>query len=654
MKEINFYPVKKIAVYARYSTDMQSPTSIIDQQRECLLRLKALGLDESKVVHFTDEGLSAAKADVNRPGFESMMEQVRLGEINVIVTHELSRLTRRPSVNGELIERCDSGTLRIIAIIGNIDTANGGGQLPMMFYGLVNKLEIDSTRARVKRNHAGLMDRHCVMGRPPFGYRIERKDPNVRHLGATFVQIPEEAAIIQRLYNLRYKGWSYGEIAETLNKEFAAYFCRPDTRPEKGYWTIGDIAQIISKPIYRGMYSQCNSQQYHIKKRKALPLAMKHDYRPADDFPRFHEEAFRMVSDTVWHACQPKRHGSRDESQSGGYRHWCSALLSCPHCGKRMAARPRAKTKGHQGCVVYCAQCQNARRFAGQDIQPIAITSPALWSLCRYVLADVAKMKLPQIQTYLCQLKPEDAKVLLGKRKAEAAQIEDKLRKARARFTLMENSSVSAEQEEAEFQAIVGPMARRKAELEAEIRTLNAQTLDENASREATQKQLSAMAGIDMLLDLAEPQGKMGRHIRTILRETFPSIRVQPRPKQRCHEITLEFDVALGQLLASRSHTTPMFTEISTHRYTLVTSSRSGQIRILNEREAQGCTGDIPEGYRRCADCEQTKPLDAFRYNPESDRLRSYCKPCFMERNRLYQQNRTQKRRALNTKPPRQ
>lgn len=308
-----------------------------------------------------------------------------------------------------------------------------------------------------------------------------------------------------------------------------------------------------------------------------------------------------------------------------------------------MAARPRAKRRGHQGLVVYCAPCQHARRFAQVDTQPVSITSPALWALCRQVLSEVAKEQIPQIEAYLRNLKPEDVQSALEKRVNEANALKNKRAKVRERFLLLETSEGDMDTATAELNAIIANFNERLEILEAEIETLAFQAADGKRLLADAQKQLNALAGIERLLCLEEPTGKMGQTMRNILRQVFPEIRVRPRPIRRCHELTVEFDVALGQLIATQTGTPSLQQQVITRSYTLVTSSRAGQIRILNKHDAEGRTGEVPEGYKRCADCEQAKPLETFRYGENSNRLRSYCKPCFSERNRIYCQNRTRK-----------
>ena len=80
----------KAAIYARYSTDKQSESSIDDQLREC--RKLAERHEFNVVAVFGDKALSGGTA--NRPGYQNMLVAARAGQFDVIVAEDTSRLWR--------------------------------------------------------------------------------------------------------------------------------------------------------------------------------------------------------------------------------------------------------------------------------------------------------------------------------------------------------------------------------------------------------------------------------------------------------------------------------------------------------------------------------------------------------------------------------
>ena len=80
----------RAAIYARYSTDLQSACSIEDQLRLCRARIEAEGW--SLVNSYTDYAISGASR--LRPGYQKLLEDARAGTFDVVVAEALDRLSR--------------------------------------------------------------------------------------------------------------------------------------------------------------------------------------------------------------------------------------------------------------------------------------------------------------------------------------------------------------------------------------------------------------------------------------------------------------------------------------------------------------------------------------------------------------------------------
>ena len=80
----------RAAIYARYSTDMQSAASITDQVRICRRLAEERGWQVVEV--FADEAISGATH--LRPGFQAMQQAAIAGQFDVLVAEALDRLSR--------------------------------------------------------------------------------------------------------------------------------------------------------------------------------------------------------------------------------------------------------------------------------------------------------------------------------------------------------------------------------------------------------------------------------------------------------------------------------------------------------------------------------------------------------------------------------
>ena len=81
----------RVAVYARYSSDLQDSRSIDDQL--ALARDHACRQGWQVVAEFTDAAISGASIH-NRPGLQSLMEYAGARGFDVLLTESMDRLSR--------------------------------------------------------------------------------------------------------------------------------------------------------------------------------------------------------------------------------------------------------------------------------------------------------------------------------------------------------------------------------------------------------------------------------------------------------------------------------------------------------------------------------------------------------------------------------
>jgi DNA invertase Pin-like site-specific DNA recombinase len=81
----------RAAIYARYSSDLQSAASIDDQVRLC--RERALAAGHEIVEVFSDYAISASNLRT-RPGMLALMDAARARDFNVVIAEALDRISR--------------------------------------------------------------------------------------------------------------------------------------------------------------------------------------------------------------------------------------------------------------------------------------------------------------------------------------------------------------------------------------------------------------------------------------------------------------------------------------------------------------------------------------------------------------------------------
>ena len=104
---------RKAIVYLRQSSDKQVRQNKESQHLQYAVaeRMRALGWNQVEVIN-SDLGLSAGIASAEREGFERVLSSVALGEVGIVGSREVSRLSRTDKDWCRLLEVCQIfGTL---------------------------------------------------------------------------------------------------------------------------------------------------------------------------------------------------------------------------------------------------------------------------------------------------------------------------------------------------------------------------------------------------------------------------------------------------------------------------------------------------------------------------------------------------------------
>ena len=156
---------KTIALYMRLSDEddnlaAHEESNSISHQRKLMLDhiQKLPELKDCNIMEFSDDGYSGA--DFSRPNFVKMMDLVKAGKIQVIVTKDYSRLGRDYLEVGNYME-CIFPVLQVryISVNDNYDSANSFGStggMSVALKNLVNALYCKDASKKVRAAKAVL------------------------------------------------------------------------------------------------------------------------------------------------------------------------------------------------------------------------------------------------------------------------------------------------------------------------------------------------------------------------------------------------------------------------------------------------------------------------------------------------------------------
>ena len=358
----------RVAIYARYSSDLQSAASIDDQVRLCRERAAALGHDV--VVVFSDYAISASNLRT-RPGMLALMEAARARDFDMVIAEALDRISRDQEDVAAIYKRLNHADVKLITL-----TEGETNELHVGLKGTMNALFLKDLAEKTRRGQRGRVEAGRIPGGNSYGYRMIRRIAEDGNLIRGEREIhPEEAAIVRRIFTEYVEGQSPRAIAANLNRDGIP-------SPRGGHWnasTINGSRQrkngILNNELYLGRITY--NRQRFVKD----PDTGKRQSRvnPEHLWVSKDVPALRIIDDQTWEAAQRLR--SRYSSQAGNKRQTKKRLLSglvrCAGCGGAMTIINRER----YSC--------SARRERGTCTCPANISAVELEDRILMALKDV-------------------------------------------------------------------------------------------------------------------------------------------------------------------------------------------------------------------------------------------------------------------------
>ncbi|PJB70265.1 MAG: resolvase [Alphaproteobacteria bacterium CG_4_9_14_3_um_filter_47_13] len=201
----------KIAIYARYSSDMQSEASIEDQIRLCQERIEREGWQVFNC--YTDHGISGAS--MMRPGIQQLMQDAAAGKFDIILAEALDRLSRDQEDIAGIYKRVQFAGVKIITLSeGEISNLHIG------LKGTMNAMFLKDLADKTRRGLRGRVEKGKSGGGITYGYDIANtmgEDGEVKRGERTINE--DQARIVNRIFKEYLEGKSPKAIAAGLNKD---------------------------------------------------------------------------------------------------------------------------------------------------------------------------------------------------------------------------------------------------------------------------------------------------------------------------------------------------------------------------------------------------------------------------------------------------
>ncbi len=202
---------RRVAIYARYSSDLQSDSSVEDQIRLCseLAESKTWGV----VGQYCDAGLSGAS--LMRPGIQQLITDALAGDFDVVVAEALDRISRDQEDIAGIYKRMEFAGVEIVTLSeGPISSLHIG------LKGTMNALFLKDLADKTRRGLRGRVERGKSGGGIAYGYEVvKRFDLEGNPLRGDRSINEDQAAVVRRIFKDYARNQSPRAIAAQLNSE---------------------------------------------------------------------------------------------------------------------------------------------------------------------------------------------------------------------------------------------------------------------------------------------------------------------------------------------------------------------------------------------------------------------------------------------------
>lgn len=311
----------RAAIYARFSSDLQDARSIQDQVDLARKYAQSRSLNVAGV--YEDAGISGASV-INRPGLQKLLADAKAGEIEVLVTESLDRLSRSQADIATLYERLSFLGVRVETLADGLVS-----EIHIGLKGTMAALFLKDLAQKTRRGQMGRVKAGRIPGGRSYGYDVVHagEDRGQRVINES------EAAIVRRIYQEYAEGRGTLDIVRSLNQEGVA-------GPSGKGWNVSTLIGspkrrngLLNNELYRGTIVY-NRQRFLKDPSTGRRVARAN---PEVDWLRQECPQLRIVDEATWQQVQSVRAGrggTRPHEKRRPQR-LLSGLIVCGCCGAR-------------------------------------------------------------------------------------------------------------------------------------------------------------------------------------------------------------------------------------------------------------------------------------------------------------------------------
>ena len=485
-----------VAIYLRLSRDDQNGNAesmSITNQRDMLMEYcEERGWDIYDI--YIDDGFSGTTFE--RPDFQRMIDDIKSGCINVVLTKDLSRLGRNYVMTGQYTDFFfPEHNVRYVAVNDSYDSDKDDNDIAP-FKNILNEMYAKDISKKIRSVRQTSAKQGKFMGsKPPYGYMKSAENKHLLEID------PPAAEIVKRLFREFAAGDSGRNIAAKLNAEGigtpAEYYykltgkraTRNDSCPQ---WGSATIIQLLKNQVYIGNMVQCKRKVASFKTKKRVVIS-------PDAWVVVEDTHKAIIDQYTWERVQRrmeqnKRAPSNNtiQANSGDEINLFSGIIRCADCGASMAFVRRTR-KNKQDKIVY--RCVRYNNNGKEVCSPHTIDAEVLESVILAEIQHHAKMAIKDETAMIDRLLSFSGQEANNKKAAK----EKTLRDEESRIRFIEDASKQLFEEKIAGNVPDSLFKKMFADYEKELAVLEEHTADLRRNiQDETNSEVNAQKWIEL------------------------------------------------------------------------------------------------------------------------------------------------------------
>lgn len=381
-----------VAAYCRVSTDKEDQKNSLESQKSFFFDYISKNKEWNLVNIYADESISGTNTK-KRKQFNKMIRDAENGEIDLIITKEVSRFARNTVDTLEYVRRLKKSNVYVYFINDNINTQDNDGEFRLTIMASVAQEESRKTSERVKWGQRRRMEQGVVFGnKEMLGFFIEDGKISIN---------PEEVGIVKSIFH---KFLIEGKGTHIIANELREEGIKPKRNAKE--WSSVMILRVLRNEKYVG--DLCQGKQ--ITTDYLSHSRVKNDDISSMVYIKNNHEA--IIDRDMWDATQKeleRRSPSSEIVKKYSNRYWCSGLIKCGYCESSFAKK-HYSTKINKRASWVCRRMSKHGKnkiVNGEQVgcDNKSFNDIALRTCCNYVLEQIVENENSIIEHIVKQLK---------------------------------------------------------------------------------------------------------------------------------------------------------------------------------------------------------------------------------------------------------